>query len=98
MVRAVLKQMPDDCSLEDVQYQLYLRQKLEKSRVAAAEGRLAANLRCRRLAGGDEPAWKAFPRAGVSYEVESERVIEDRREDALRGLPADAIREKVTVK
>jgi hypothetical protein len=40
MVRDVLKQMPDDCSLEDVQYQLYLRQKLEKSRVAAAEVRL----------------------------------------------------------
>jgi predicted RNase H-like HicB family nuclease len=25
-------------------------------------------------------------------------VLEDRREDSLRGLPADAIREKVTVK
>ena len=25
-------------------------------------------------------------------------VLEDRREDALRGLPADAIQEKVTVK
>ena len=25
-------------------------------------------------------------------------ILEDRREDALRGLPADAIREKVTVK
>ena len=25
-------------------------------------------------------------------------ILEDRREDALRGLPADAIQEKVTVK
>jgi predicted transcriptional regulator len=39
-VRDVLKQLPDNCSLEDVQYQLYLRQKLEKSRRAAAEGRV----------------------------------------------------------
>jgi len=39
-VRDVLKHLPDDCTLEDIQYQLYLRQKLEKSRSAAAEGRL----------------------------------------------------------
>jgi predicted transcriptional regulator len=39
-VRDVLKQLPEDCTLEDVQYQLYLRQKLEKSRSAAAQGRL----------------------------------------------------------
>jgi predicted transcriptional regulator len=39
-VRDVLKQLPDDCTLEDVQYQLYLRQKLEKSRTAAAQGRV----------------------------------------------------------
>jgi predicted transcriptional regulator len=32
--------MPDNCTLEEIQYQLYLRQKLEKSRAAAAEGRL----------------------------------------------------------
>jgi predicted transcriptional regulator len=39
-VRDVLRQLPDDCSLEDIQYQLYLRQKLEKSRAAVAEGRV----------------------------------------------------------
>ena len=42
-VQAVLDQMPDDCSLEDVQYQLYLRQKLDRSRQAAAEGRLVSH-------------------------------------------------------
>jgi predicted transcriptional regulator len=42
-VRAVLEQMPDDCSLEDVQYQLYLRQKLDRSRQAAAEGRVVSH-------------------------------------------------------
>jgi predicted transcriptional regulator len=39
-VRDVLKRLPEDCTLEDIQYQLYLRQKLEKSRSAAAQGRL----------------------------------------------------------
>jgi hypothetical protein len=39
-VRDVLKRLPEDCTLEDIQYQLYLRQKLEKSRAAAAQGRV----------------------------------------------------------
>ncbi len=42
-VQEVLEQMPDDCSLEDVQYQLYLRQKLDKSRLAASEGRVVSH-------------------------------------------------------
>ena len=42
-VREVLEQMPDDCSLEDVQYQLYIRQKLDRSRQAAAEGRVVSH-------------------------------------------------------
>ncbi len=40
--RAVLdlvKGLPDDSTLEDIQYQLYLRQKLERSLQATAEGR-----------------------------------------------------------
>jgi predicted transcriptional regulator len=39
--RAVLelvKNLPDDCTFEDVQYQLYVRQKVEKSLEAAAAG------------------------------------------------------------
>jgi predicted transcriptional regulator len=35
--------MPEDCTLEDIQYQLYLRQKLAKSRLAAAEGRVVSH-------------------------------------------------------
>jgi predicted transcriptional regulator len=42
-VRKVLEQMPDDCSLEDVQYQLYQRQRLDRSRQAAAEGRIVSH-------------------------------------------------------
>ena len=42
-VRKVLEQMPDDCSLEDVQYQLYQRQKLDRSRLAAAGGRIVSH-------------------------------------------------------
>jgi predicted transcriptional regulator len=35
--------MPENCTLEDIQYQLYLRQKLTKSRLAAAEGRVVSH-------------------------------------------------------
>ena len=42
-VRAVLDALPENCSLEDVQYQLYLRQRIEKSRAAAAEGRVVSH-------------------------------------------------------
>ena len=41
--RAVLdlvKTLPDDCTLEDVQYQIYVRQKIERSMQAAAAGRV----------------------------------------------------------
>jgi predicted transcriptional regulator len=42
-VRDVLRQMPENCTLEDIQCQLYLRQKLAKSRLAAAEGRVVSH-------------------------------------------------------
>lgn len=42
-VRAVLRRMPEDCTIEDVQYQLYLRQRIEKSKAAAAEGRVVSH-------------------------------------------------------
>ena len=41
--RAVLdlvKTLPDDCTLEDVQYQLYVRQKVERSVQAASAGKV----------------------------------------------------------
>jgi predicted transcriptional regulator len=39
VVLELVKGLPDDSSLEDIQYRLYLRQKLERSLKAAAEGR-----------------------------------------------------------
>lgn len=39
-VMEVLKRMPEESTLEDIQFQLYLRQKLEKSVAAAAKGRV----------------------------------------------------------
>jgi predicted transcriptional regulator len=42
-VQAVLDTLPEDCSLEDVQYQLYLRQRLQKSVAAAAAGRVVTH-------------------------------------------------------
>lgn len=44
--RAVLdlvRALPDDCTLEDVQYQLYVRQKVERSMQAAAKGRVLSH-------------------------------------------------------
>jgi len=36
----LVKRLPDDCTLEDVQHQLYVRQKVERSMEAAATGRV----------------------------------------------------------
>ena len=41
--RAVLdlvKTLPDNCTIEDVQYRLYVRQKVQRSMEAAAAGRV----------------------------------------------------------
>ncbi len=39
-VRALLDRLPDDCSLDDVLYHLYVVQKVEQGLVDADEGRL----------------------------------------------------------
>ena len=39
----LVKKLPDDCTLEDVQYELYVRQKVERSMQAAAEGRVTSH-------------------------------------------------------
>lgn len=36
----LVKKLPDDCTLEDVQHELYVRQKIERSMAAAAAGRV----------------------------------------------------------
>jgi len=36
----LVKGLPDTCTLEDVQYQLYVRQKVQRSMEAAAAGRV----------------------------------------------------------
>jgi hypothetical protein len=44
--RAVLdlvKGLPETCTLEDVQYQLYVRQKVQRSMEAAAGGRVLSH-------------------------------------------------------
>jgi predicted transcriptional regulator len=38
-VRALLDRMPDDCSVEDVLYHLYVLQAVERGQAAAAAGR-----------------------------------------------------------
>jgi predicted transcriptional regulator len=39
----LVKALPDGCTLEDVQYQLYVRQKVERSMRAAAAGRVQSH-------------------------------------------------------
>ena len=36
----LIQSLPDDCSLEDIQYHLYVRQKVERGIQAAQEGRV----------------------------------------------------------
>ena len=39
-VRELLDQLPDDSSLNDIQYHIYVRQKISKGLAAADQGRL----------------------------------------------------------
>jgi predicted transcriptional regulator len=39
-VRDVLRKLPEDCSLEDVQYHLYVLQKIERGLKDVEEGRI----------------------------------------------------------
>jgi predicted transcriptional regulator len=39
----LVKKLPDDCTLEDVQYQRYVRQKVGRSMQAAAAGRVTSH-------------------------------------------------------
>jgi len=39
----LVKKLPDDCTLEDVQYELYVRQKVERSMQAASAGRVSSH-------------------------------------------------------
>ena len=38
-VQAILDRLPDDCSLDDVQYHWYIRQSIERGRADAKAGR-----------------------------------------------------------
>lgn len=39
-VREILEQLPEDASLEDIQYHIYVRQKVRKGLDAARDGRV----------------------------------------------------------
>ncbi len=39
-VREILEKIPEDASLEDIQYHIYVRQKIQKGLDAAREGRV----------------------------------------------------------
>ncbi len=39
-VMDLIKELPDDCTLEDIQDKLYVRQKIQRSLEAAAKGKV----------------------------------------------------------
>jgi hypothetical protein len=39
-VMDLIKDLPDDCTLEDIQYKLYVRQKIQRSLEAAKRGKV----------------------------------------------------------
>ncbi|MCX5805845.1 MAG: hypothetical protein NT010_07240 [Proteobacteria bacterium] len=39
-VKNLLKRLPEDCTLEDIQYHLYVLQKIEQGMLDAEEGRI----------------------------------------------------------
>jgi hypothetical protein len=45
----VLSKLPDDCTLDDISYRLYLRRKLEESAADIAEGRVHSEAKAREV-------------------------------------------------
>lgn len=55
-VRQLLDELPDDASFEEIQYRIYVRQKIERGLSDAAEGRVVSHEEARqRLARWLEP-------------------------------------------
>lgn len=48
VVLGLVKKLPEDCTMEDVQYQLYLRQKIQSSMRGAAMGRVHTHERVKK--------------------------------------------------
>lgn len=48
----LIQALPDDCTLEDIQYQLYVRQKIERGLAAVDEGRIVSQEDAERRVGG----------------------------------------------
>ena len=46
-VRELLENLPEDASLEDIQYHIYVRQKIQKGLEAADEGKLISQKEAR---------------------------------------------------
>ena len=42
VARQILDSLPDDCSLEEIQYRLYVRQMVEEGREDVRQGRLVS--------------------------------------------------------
>ena len=49
-VRKLLDQLPDDSSLEDIQYHIYVREKIERGLTDVSEGRVLSQAEVERRA------------------------------------------------
>ncbi len=58
-VREMLDRIPDDVSLEDIQYHLYVRQKIERSLQAEREGRVVSHEEVKRRMSRRVEQWPA---------------------------------------
>ena len=47
----LIQSLPDDCTLEDIHYHLYVRQKVDRGREAIAEGRVVSQEEAERRVG-----------------------------------------------
>jgi predicted transcriptional regulator len=53
----LIQSLPDDCSLEEIQYHLYVMQKVERGSAAMEEGRIVPQEEAERRVAG----WGKFP-------------------------------------
>jgi len=47
-IRELLERLPEDCSVDDIQYHIYVRQKIQKGLDAAREGNVISQVEVER--------------------------------------------------
>ncbi len=74
-VREILEQLPEEASLEDIQYHIYVRQKIQKGMEAAREGRLLSQEEVERRMGRWLERWSGLNPITDSPQVLKREVV-----------------------